>query len=93
MTQKLTIEKAQEIVDTQNRVEYLSEHLASYSNKGMDGKRYGVRLFGDSRHFDAKNMVEELPLEDQQSIDRYIVNKIKRAIREGKKHLEELGVK
>ena len=84
----LTIEQAEEITNLQHDIDYLSQQLVQYDK----GKSWSISLIGDSRHFDAKRMVQTLPKEDREAINKYIVGKFRKRIRDAKAKMKEYGV-
>jgi hypothetical protein len=88
-----TVEQARHIVNLSGEVNYLVEKLTRYSNgKRLDGSRWDISNLGDGRHSDMQWMLEKLPPEEVEEINRYIVKKFKKHIREGKKTLAEMNV-
>jgi hypothetical protein len=94
MTQKaISIKTAEEIVKTQQRIDKLTEHLQYYSSNKMDGNMFDIRKLSDSRHYEIRWMIDYLSDDDRKAIDRYVVGKFKKAIRDSKVRLKELGVR
>lgn len=83
--EKITVDKAREIVELEDRVRYLEFWVKSYDN----GKSWDISTLGDSKHFNARSMINHLSKEDQTAINRYIVNKFKKTIKNGKQQLED----
>lgn len=87
-----TLEQAQKIVAAQNQIERLETRLGEYSMKGLDGKLWSINTFSDSRHYAARDMVTSLPQEDRTAINKYIVRRVRAAIKRGKQELTDMGI-
>lgn len=94
MAKVTAVEQAQRIVDLSEEVEYIDDKLKHYKDKSKPtGSRWDIEEMGDSRHFDMRYMLTKLPEEEITAINRYIINKFKKHVREGKKKLSEMGIK
>ena len=94
MSKKISLDTAKEIVETQQMIDSLTSNLKRYSNdeKKMDGQFFSVTRISDSCNADMRWMINYLDMEDIEAINRYIVNRFKKTIRDGKARLAELGV-